>query len=472
MKEKLFTGTKLNNIVFWGAGKIGKQALEIWEFAGISPRFFIDNSTEIQRKSFHGVDIISYEQFKDSEFHGTIYITIAQYDDVLSLLQDDNLDRIDVKIMNSMSLIVKEILTLSGRTGERIVEPKAECNDNVLFDFSNGLALGGVETWSNYMMTKLKNNSISTKALINCKGRNDIVPEATESIVFGGDRNPVLELLNKLRSQIPCTIVCNFAGSVFATAILAKKWYSESVKIIAVQHNDEEAYYKNYSLFENEIDVYMYISNKMKHTMDEYGCNFKKRYYLPWSIPCNSFNRRIRQGCLRLGYAGRVTILQKRCDLLYELAEELKKRDVEFVMTIVGVGDYYETLREKILNNGLQNDVILKGYLVHDKIRSFWATQDIMISLSDWEGHSISQCEAMAEGAVPIISDVSGARDDVEDGVSGFIISKQSIKQAADRIVYLDENRDVLFNMSKKAHQFISDNCCEEMVDQLWRKIL
>ena len=105
-----YDNTKLNNIVFWGAGKIGKQALEIWEFAGISPRFFIDNSTEIQRKSFHGVEIISYEQFKDSEFHGTIYITIAQYDDVLSLLQDDNLDRIEVKIMNSMSLIVKEIL--------------------------------------------------------------------------------------------------------------------------------------------------------------------------------------------------------------------------------------------------------------------------------------------------------------------------------------------------------------------------
>ena len=472
MKGKLFIGMKLNNIAFWGAGKIGKQALEIWELEGIVPQLFIDNNAEIQGSNFHGVDIISYAKFRERDFIGTVYITIAQCDEVQSILKDGILEHIEVKVMNSMALIVNEVLNISGRSGENTVEPIEECINNVLFDFSNGLALGGVETWSNHMMTKLKQKGISTRALINCKGRSDVVSETTDNIVYGWEGNSALALLEKLKSHIPCTVICNFSGSVLAMSVLVKKWYPGCVNIIAVQHNDEEAYYKNYSLFENEIDTYLYISKKMKHTMEEYGGNFKKSYYLPWNITCQKYNRKVRRGRLRLGYAGRVTILQKRCDLLYELAKELKMRDVEFEMTIVGVGDYYETLREKILNNGLQNDVILKGYLVHDKIRTFWAIQDIMISLSDWEGHSISQCEAMAEGAVPIISDVSGARDDVEDGVSGFIISNQSIKQAADRIVYLDENRDVLFNMSKKAHQFISDNCCEEMVDQLWRKIL
>ena len=82
------------------------------------------------------------------------------------------------------------------------------------------------------------------------------------------------------------------------------------------------------------------------------------------------------------------------------------------------------------------------------KIRDFWQEWDIYFSCSDWEGHSISQCEGIASGAVPVVTDVSGASDDICDGVNGYIVHVGEWKALADKICYLSEHRDILKQMS------------------------
>ena len=61
----------------------------------------------------------------------------------------------------------------------------------------------------------------------------------------------------------------------------------------------------------------------------------------------------------------------------------------------------------------------------------------------------------MAQGAVPVITDVSGARDDIKDGENGFIVDVGDLAAAAERIAYLHENRDTLEKMGKAAHQSV-----------------
>ena len=78
-----------------------------------------------------------------------------------------------------------------------------------------------------------------------------------------------------------------------------------------------------------------------------------------------------------------------------------------------------------------------------------------MISCSEWEGHSITQAEAMAGGAVPVITDVSGARDDVIDGKNGFIVPVGDVALLTDKIEYLYNNRDKLDMMGHMAHRTI-----------------
>ena len=108
-------------------------------------------------------------------------------------------------------------------------------------------------------------------------------------------------------------------------------------------------------------------------------------------------------------------------------------------------------------------------------IRDFWSRQDIMVSCSEWEGHSISQSEAMAEGAVPVITDVSGARDDVADGGNGYVVEVGNIEAIACRIQELYYDRNKLKEMGTCAHNTIyerqKDNDQAEFWDQLIKKV-
>jgi glycosyltransferase involved in cell wall biosynthesis len=191
----------------------------------------------------------------------------------------------------------------------------------------------------------------------------------------------------------------------------------------------------------------------------------EKLSYLNWDIKCYSeFTRGYSaKGIpLRIGYAGRVTIRQKRLDRVFGVADALKKLGVAFRLQIAGKGDYFDTLRTAVKENGLQVEVELVGYVKNDDIQEFWIRQDIMLSCSEYEGHSITQMEAMASGAVPIVMDVSGADDDIEDDVNGFIVTQGKIDEIVDRMCRLDEDRELLRVMGRNAHETIR----EKMIDQ------
>lgn len=42
---------------------------------------------------------------------------------------------------------------------------------------------------------------------------------------------------------------------------------------------------------------------------------------------------------------------------------------------------------------------------------AFWKGQDVFVNVSEYEGTSLSMLEAMGYGCVPVVTDVSGARE-------------------------------------------------------------
>ena len=95
-----------------------------------------------------------------------------------------------------------------------------------------------------------------------------------------------------------------------------------------------------------------------------------------------------------------------------------------------------------------------------------------MISCSEHEGHSLSQCEAMSAGAIPIITDISGARDDVIDGENGFVVEIGALDEMVDKICFLYEHRELLPCMGKKAYSKIKENYSIDNSKKVWKTIL
>ena len=90
----------------------------------------------------------------------------------------------------------------------------------------------------------------------------------------------------------------------------------------------------------------------------------------------------------------------------------------------------------------------------------------------------MSQSEAMAAGAVPVITDVSGAADDVTDGYNGYIVDIGDVDGLVDRICRLYHNRDMLKQMGQNAHRTIYERQAhmdqtafwERLLEEIWQK--
>lgn len=107
-----------------------------------------------------------------------------------------------------------------------------------------------------------------------------------------------------------------------------------------------------------------------------------------------------------------------------------------------------------------------------NQMSCFWRRQDICINLSDYEGRSISVMEAMANGAVPVVTKTSGVREDIADGESGYLIEIGDYARMADVICELEKKRFLLKDMGEKAFESISEKCHMKDHIEFWNQVL
>lgn len=116
---------------------------------------------------------------------------------------------------------------------------------------------------------------------------------------------------------------------------------------------------------------------------------------------------------VRLAAAGRL-VAGKNLALLIEAIVLLRAGDIEVTLDIYGDGPERRAIETLLVEHGLRDRVILRGY------RPDWVAQaieaDIFLNLSEAEGFCIVVAEAMLAGLPVIAVDVGGVRDYGRDG--------------------------------------------------------
>ncbi len=449
---------------FFGAGRVGKQILDMCSVFEILPDYFIDNEAERWGQEHCGIEIVSLEKACSYD-DITVYITCKDSESVKQQLLTAGVEDKRIWYGRDWLNIFLWVCHLSAEDWGVVLNDRMSDNKekSIVFDLFNGLVLGGVETWSLRMAEKLQMRGHRVKVLTNDVQEHSVDPRDIPIIELsyasaGSEREKMAMCVQAIRECGPCTIVGNFPERAFGAACIAKKTYPEMIRLVAVIHNDEQIYYDMYAGMADLLDACIVISSRMRVNLCRKGFPVEKIHMLQWEIPIKSlfahtYSRQTET--LRLGYAGRVVVWQKRMDLMLQAAQKLKQMGCDFKLEIAGAGDYEEEMKLQIQQMDLQDCVVMLGYIDRDKIADFWQRQDIMLSCSDYEGHSISQAEAMAEGAVPIITDVSGARDDVTDGENGYVVPVGAIDTLVSRIAYLYHDRDMLAQLGKNAYETI-----------------
>lgn len=444
--------------ILFGLGRIGRKVLDAWWQAFIPPDYLSDNNPSLWGQSIYGVPVISPDQITVLK-NRKILIAIKEGDEAYDQLINMEIPHEEIIYQKGNAMhILGEVCLRCGLNDRlmRYAEGQTVINEKkVIFELQNGLALGGVESWA-----------VQSAAVL------DELDFQTDILFETGDAGNPLEYY---LTERPKTIICNFVGINTVSACVYKKIYASRVKVVAVLHNDEEAYYSFYGLMEPLIDVFCVISSVSQRKLLSRRVDPGKIKMLEWNVEVPLYEGRnySSPGCpIRIGYAGRVTVIQKRADLIREIINKLDEKNIDYAVEIAGDGDDIEVFKEYIKAKRNRHNIKLVGRIPRADIAGFWRKQDIAISCSDWEGHSISQQEAMAAGAVPVVTDVSGARDDITNDENGFIVDVGDVDGIVEKIIYLSEHRDVLEAMGKKAYESIKAQKGKWDEMKFWKELL
>ncbi len=142
-------------------------------------------------------------------------------------------------------------------------------------------------------------------------------------------------------------------------------------------------------------------------------------------------------------------IPQKGYDQMLESFLKVK-RELPVKLIILGEGLLRPQIQDKITEFGLEQDVILKGFV--ENPWSYLNLADLYISTSRFEGFHNTIVEAMACGIVPIVTDCDyGPREIIRDGIDGRLVPVAKPDEMADAIIDMLKNNAKRKMMAKQA---------------------
>lgn len=152
---------------------------------------------------------------------------------------------------------------------------------------------------------------------------------------------------------------------------------------------------------------------------------------------------------------------------VHYLIQALTGLDIPHVeLVIIGRGDN-EYLR--LLNRLIPSKVTIQwlGHIPHMEIWQYYLESDVLVlpSLSDSFGLVVS--EAMTAGLPVIVSENTGARDIIQDGVEGFIVPVQDAKGLQEKLAYMYEHPPERREMGHAAMGRVKDFTWERYRERL-----
>ncbi|MCG8410170.1 MAG: glycosyltransferase family 4 protein [Bacteroidales bacterium] len=213
----------------------------------------------------------------------------------------------------------------------------------------------------------------------------------------------------------------------------------------------------NRIIFKNYIDEIIANSQKTKDTILEHNLNLFDKSKI--KVIYNGIEEKdvvkstlysSDEGELVIGNAARF-VEQKNHKFLIDLASKLKQENVKFKILLAGSGKLEEETIKYAEQLQVQDCVKFLGFI--SEIESFMQSIDIYILPSLWEGFGYVMAEAMLQKKPVIAFNLSSNPEIIEDKQTGYLIGKNNIDEAIDKIKYFANNLDERQRMGEKGRE-------------------
>ncbi|WP_169726096.1 glycosyltransferase [Aestuariibacter salexigens] len=162
------------------------------------------------------------------------------------------------------------------------------------------------------------------------------------------------------------------------------------------------------------------------------------------------------------GHVGRLAKIKNQKLMIEAFARACRQSDAFRAganLIIVGEGECRKELEEVINSEGMSNNVSLAGASLD--VRAFYNSFDVFVMSSLAEGIPMTLLEAMSSGVVPVVTEVGGIPEVVNEQC-GFLYESEDKEALAGIMLKVFENRKVVIDKSKCARARIMDSFSEQ----------
>ncbi len=171
-----------------------------------------------------------------------------------------------------------------------------------------------------------------------------------------------------------------------------------------------------------------------------------------------------------LVYAGRLTRSKGVHDLL-EVFSTLISDFPRARLSIAGVGDYEEKLKELCREKNMEDKVLFLGRLTRSELRKLFQTSGVFVSPSYAEGLPKIMWEAWASRIAVVMSDVGGVPEYLRDGVNGKLVQPGDHGGLSLAIRDLLSNPEHLKKISDEGWMTAKQHTWEMEIDKMYEAI-
>ena len=169
----------------------------------------------------------------------------------------------------------------------------------------------------------------------------------------------------------------------------------------------------------------------------------------------------------RIVTVGRLSLKQKRQDILIKAFDIVHKKHPELQLVIYGDGEDRDKIQEIITQMGLNNCVTLAGKVLG--VEKEILNAKAFVLTSDYEGIPNALIEALSVGVPCVSTDCSpgGAKLLIDDGENGFLVSCGDAEQIARKTLEIIKSKDISEKFSKIGI-VITEEFSETKIADMW----
>ena len=346
-----------------------------------------------------------------------------------------------------------------------------------------GLTNGGVTTWALALSNRLNQKRYPAKlichsawpgrATFKSDGRSDII--YCDGLAWGAGIDAMRGFLPAYSAVNAQIFIPNWSWGTYGTVSLMSLNEACDLRVVAFAHTDQDHYYELLTYYEPIISKFVGVSETICQRL---RCLLPSRLddicKLMYPVAVRSEGRRLdREKPLTITYAGRIDQRQKRILDLIALADLLASKKGNYRFKIAGDGPQLAQLTEHFANKEYSNiSIEFLGLIAHERMPDLWASSNISILFSEFEGMSISMLESMGQGCVPLVTDVSGAKEKIAHGQNGFVVTVGDVGAMAQIIANLEADRPRVQQISNACISSVREHHRFDAYDQAFVKIM